>query len=280
MQIAWPMTLAKIVISFVFVLSCEAYGIEYSSEVSADHTRTLEAALNLDLGKVPNEFATLVGLERGETIKSWVFKRVKYVVASHERFNGRCTAVAPQEYPFPNLGIPDRDLNTKMADTDFLANPGSIFYLYGKNKRKLYKYVFSSKSGDVDILIKSPRVGILQIGPNFSFSFVDDTGSIANVINHLSGLIHEARHGDGHATSLTFDHVYCKSGDFAGSRGCDKFSNGPYTIEREFLTFARAVCLERGDCTEGEAERIAYYATYFGERVIDNVWGDPAPESL
>lgn len=225
-------------------------GIQFSSEVPNAQFEELAQDL-ADLPSVPitqpdSKLLSVMGLKdvSPQSLMKWLTERVHYVV--DQNYN-----VEPQQvqtdYTFPNSGIVPvlfggTDATSSMGEGDdsniFMGNLGSSYYQIAKSHTLLVSvYV----QGVGDVTLTSPRVGILKIGP----ALFDDSQLGASTDPQLRNarralqlavMFHEARHSDGHAAHLGFNHMICPpEHELAGLPACDANLNGPYSIQAHLL---------------------------------------------
>lgn len=206
--------------------------------------------------------------------ESWLMQRSRYVVP--ESFELSSSAkIIEQFYSYPNSELPDMEKGTAASPggrvKTVMSNIGAAMYLGGK---KMGSLIGLDIPGVGVVSVKSPRVGIFQIGEGHFMPLLRRTGgtdfeSYANSLFRLSTFFHEARHSDGNAKSLAFPHAVCPEGhNYAGYNACDKNLNGPYTLGATFLKSVAGNCTE---CSESEKEalRNTYMDSY--TRIIKSV---------
>jgi hypothetical protein len=134
-------------------------------------------------------------------------------------------------------------------------------------------------SGIGSIEIYSPRVGLFRIGPVLIPTSLNSRHtSFSGRVFRLSVLFHEARHSDGNGPTLTMPHGVCPAGyDIVGRVGCDLSLNGPYAVEREFLTSVAASCV---GCMTSDREAIRLYMLYAASRIAGDADVDDEPEGV
>jgi hypothetical protein len=111
--------------------------------------------------------------------------------------------------------------------------------------------------------VLSPRVGLMRIGPalfdpNFQIN-PTNIRALANSIQRLEVLFHEARHSDGNSISKStgFPHVNCPAGslvppELVGIPACDEVANGAYSVGAALLNPLIAYCRRTARCSDGE----------------------------
>jgi hypothetical protein len=173
--------------------------------------------------------------------------------------------VAQENYFYENPGeMPSSDgpphrLEDAQVQTLGL-NVGTQIYLVGKKFGELIG-VHISRIGSVTVT--SPRTGLIQIGEG---AFFRDPNNPAAQIYLMSILFHEARHADGHGQSAGFTHSICPSGHvYAGYAACDNNSNGPYTVQEQFVRQLAMACV---NCSKGQQEFFKNVRADFLSRVV------------
>ena len=273
-------------------------GIEYSKQVPQDEVNLLNEDLSrpLEFTNDLPDLKNILGVSdlKFETLKAWLAERVRYVIADSEDPSDGLSALQ-QNYVYPNpnvlpeLQTPPAGSKQKFQDDlspqrsgVIMSNVGTNIYINGKKMKSLLGYNFQGPLGSTLIPVKSPRVGILQIGQGlFLKKISDDTNSsVSNSIYRLAILFHEAYHSDGHGKSLGFVHALCPSGPYMNTLSCDRETNGPYTAQAYFIRQAVIPCHDKGLCDDDEAERLAFVGTDALDRVIGDNLADPAPEGV
>lgn len=170
-----------------------------------------------------------------------------------------------------------------------MSNLGAGIYNLGKDNRILVGVNVGPNLREKEIVpVLSPRVGIIQIGkglfhPNLTIT-PDQPNNLANSINRLGTLFHEARHSDGNGKSLIFGHAVCPSElkEYAGFAACDRNLNGPYSVGVATILEMAKNCKTR--CTEAETEVLAMITLDSAARIIKDRSGttpkkwDDSPE--
>lgn len=197
----------------------------------------------------------------GLTILNWIDNRMIRIVGESFDLEKNISVVNQSFFPEPSEtpNIPtfantpgggSGDGGSSTVKT-VMSNLGGAVYISGK----LNHAMFSLKVDDSNINMSSPRLGVFKVGEGL----FDSKGMLKSTVDskistyfRLSTLVHEARHSDGRGVSAGFLHAICPSGHrFEGYAGCDASSNGPYTIEGQFLKVAMQNCK---DCSPGELE--------------------------
>jgi hypothetical protein len=163
------------------------------------------------------------------SLRNWLEARVQYILP--QNFDLQKNFLVQEGYSYPSSvqkKIKAKKVNDTAKAEVLMSNVGSVLYLYGKENDAL---VGLKLQGFGAVAVTSPRVGIIQVGPGFFSGKVDSNKVIARNIYRAGTLFHEARHSDGHGSSLAFSHAICPSGhDYEGLAACDRNANGPYTV--------------------------------------------------
>lgn len=162
-----------------------------------------------------------------------------------------------------------------------MSNLGAGIYNLGKENRILVGVNIGPSVREKEIVpVLSPRVGIIQIGkglfhPNLTIT-PDEPNNLANSINRLGTLFHEARHSDGNGKSLIFGHAICPSElkEYAGFAACDRNLNGPYSVGVATILEMTKNCKTR--CSEAETEVLAMITLDSASRIIKDRSGSTA----
>jgi len=275
--------------------------ILYSASIPRDEIELLNTDLvrPMDLVDDIPDFKELLGvgdLSR-QSLLGWITERVGYLVAETEDING----LVSQKYEYQNPGIlPEFEIPKGLTEIPLRSSPdhlpsrpgvvmsniGVHIYYRGKEKHTLMDYAFQdslSPSQKTLLAIKSPRVGILQIGKELFSRRINegDERALSNSIFRLATLFHEAHHSDGKAKSLGFFHALCPKGsDYNNINACDSAANGPYHIEALFIRQAILACQLEKTCSDDEIERLAYIGVDLESRVLSDAIWDGTPEGI
>ncbi len=235
---------------------------KYSDSVAAPHRAALNEAVSL-LYFLPlkNDDSRLMEILKVRdlspaTLQSWLEERVRYIVDGEFEVQKAAYEVTENSFTYPNMDLlPDPNQGLALdfgalsqgvqneKDSVVMSNLGAgVYYALKKHskeesekaKKPVAVLVGLHIGGEVgDVVISSPRTGLLQIG-NGLFPSADAFGTTQNIslgVFRASTLFHEARHSDGHGKTLAFLHANCPEGHkYAGRGACDFSSNGPYTI--------------------------------------------------
>ncbi len=288
------------------IQSSHAIEFSLSSRIPSKHKELIRKDLKILSSikfKKPQE-KTLELLKLKEvnaaTMEKWLGDRVKYVLGENDFSNFRLLTnqaifVANENQVYPNYVQPtevieeEKEKEKEKIQTEqpslegtqeeaqvtmVMANIGAAVYMIGKKSKSLLGVKLSRGllKKPEKIVVKSPRVGIIQIGEGlfhkgFNPNKTDDN-AYANSLSRLGTFFHEARHSDGNGQSLAFSHVICpKDHPYAGAAACDSNLNGPYAIGafalREFIKSCDA------ECTKGESEFLNLMALDEYSRVIE-----------
>lgn len=223
----------------------------------------------------------LMGLSSndGLTILNWVDNRVRYVVPeSFELSDQSIYQVSDNYFPTPSetptfekpTNTPDTGGSTSTVKT-VMSNVGGAIYIIGKMRHS----ILGVKIDDQQIPVTSTRIGILKVGSGL---FAADqllkvpNDSVVGRQFRLSTLVHEARHSDGRGTAAGFLHAICPEGHrLAGYAACDRSSNGPYSVEAQYVTMVNQNCK---DCQPADKEMLNKLAADAYDRVISTAPSD------
>lgn len=259
-----------------FLVSCQknkntglttSFGIVIDDSVPEDQSFLIQSDLNnIILSKFDDyeindlNIFNIADFNNGSLI-SWLTARVKYVVGENYDFEEKAYLYSRRSY-FPEIFS-----NTfkKTSVITVMSNLGSGLYLWGK----AHSWLIGIEVAGRDLLIKSPRIGIIQVGPGlFSVYKIHSSkiDSFANSLLRLSVFFHEARHSDGNGDNAAFGHESCPEWhDYYGYYACDANLNGPYTIGAIMLKNAQKNCKE---CTNSEIQSIKIFQADSEYRVL------------
>jgi hypothetical protein len=193
----------------------------------------------------------------GLTILNWIDNRMVRIVGEDFELEKNIAIVNQSFFPEPSetpsiptvVNTPGGSSGGGKVQT-VMSNLGGAVYISGK----MSHVMFSLKVDDNKINITSPRLGVFKVGEGLFNTQLTKSPADSKMSTYfrLATLVHEARHSDGRGRSAGFLHAICPTGHrFAGYAGCDASSNGPYTIEGQFLKVAIQNCK---DCQPGELE--------------------------
>jgi hypothetical protein len=224
------------------------------------------------------EDAELFGLStlNNQTMSAWLSERVKVIVGESYDYaslaKGESYDYSPRVFA---RSSPQEAEFSKM--TTIMSNTGAYVYLKGKEADAL----FTLPINGVSIPIRTPRVGIIRIGPGlFTVNRIksSDLNSLANVLVRMGTLFHEARHSDGNGKTAGFPHASCTINNQVSS-ACEMNLNGPYMLEAKFLKLAQSIC-KSNSCTVEELEGLKYFQADSASRLIGANMPDPRPEGI
>lgn len=219
------------------------------------------------------------------SLSYWLAERVKYIVGNtydensftvHEEDVDYGDDTSNKEDPSDEKDVSIGVLNGQ--DTQILmANYGGVVYLEGKKESKIY----SISVANTDIVVASPRVGVILAG-DYVFTLQTNDGSVEDDVMRffrLSVLFHEARHSDGNGSNVCFPHSECPEGhDYEGSIGCDTASNGAYQVSVVTLNAFYEAC---NNCDSKDHEVLTALIADFESRILDDAATmDIAPERI
>ncbi len=247
------------------------------------------------------------------TLSRWLGQRVNYIISDESNSTDDLIAqknifIDQNGADFPNSEILPYSLDVSskfhknvgetnsgkgsQASMVVMSNFGTALYMDGKDSNTIYGMnIVSSKTlENKKVIIKSPRVGIIQIGeglfsPDLTIN-ESNNNAISNSIFRLSVFFHEARHSDGNGKSLGFYHAICPKGhDYAEQAACDENLNGPYAVGTLMLKEMVKNCSLH--CTEAEKETLKTLIVDSYNRIIEKThkgekstdW-DATPETL
>jgi hypothetical protein len=260
--------------------------IQVTSTVSADKIKRLQLDLNylksLQFNHADPEMISLMELQSAtpESLLGWMEDRVHFII--DESLDLPSSVYASSGYyfyanpgVFPLLETPTQQASEQSIDADakstgkvmtVMSNVGGTIYLSGKASGQL---LMLNIPGIGLAEVRSPRVGILKVGPGlFAKIFADPSlspDSKPYITMRLATLFHEARHSDGNGESLSFLHAACPSGTYAGYLACDRNLNGPYQIQTKFINSLISACT---DCTAGDLQAMRVLAADTASRQI------------
>jgi hypothetical protein len=256
--------------------------LSFSSTIPAEQTAAVNEAVStlftlpLDSADAAvSEMAHVMGNQdvTAPGLQTWMQARVAYILeGGFDLQHHAAFSPAPFVYQNPN-DYPDvmRPQPTTPADTEesriVMSNVGAAVYSIGKQNSKL---VSVDLPGIGTIFMKSPRTGLLEIGPGL---FPDLGGmtvqNIALDIFRVATLFHEARHSDGHGHSMGFMHTTCPTGDYKGMAACDIALNGPYSVGASVHKALMNKCALSGNCTALSQQLLQIIYADQANRVLD-----------
>lgn len=274
----------------------------FSAGLSADYKRLLEGDLmllgDLKMADPSGEAQRLMQLKDASSAsyEKWISKRARFIIDQFHPTDRRSAyRISNADYPsvpsaqtvsiimtpgvngFNQVAASNAGGDSKTAiepqtpgqpskrsgsPTIVMLNAGTMLYDQGRANRVL---VGLKIDGGPTIAIKSPRVGLLQVGEGLFMRLskdytTDDLGNFVHSIYRLGTLFHEARHSDGNGAQLGMLHAICPAGhDYAGIGACDQPSNGSYRMGALFWKSVLDGC--GAECTTKDKESVtAMYA--------------------
>jgi hypothetical protein len=276
-----------IILGLLFSTMAMGREIIFSNKINPDHLKKLQNDLrvvkNMEFAnKTPARTLKALGIPElnSETAHQWLTTRVGYIIEDQsverlrELLKKEVINIEEENFVYspyrPKLIPQSIDGTSKQAKgVIIMSNLGTALYRWGKSSQYLLNFnmepVNSKKK--MDITIKSPRVGIIQIGEGL---FAKDrnvntknAGAISNSIARLGTIFHEARHSDGHLKSLGFYHSICPAKhELAGLPACDENLNGSYTVGAVMLTEMLKACGDQCSATEKEVLKTLILDSY------------------
>lgn len=268
--------------------------IRYGSGVPTQQKDRLQKDLvildSLKLNDSTGEMKRLFQLEEvsNQTMKKWLSDRVSVIVDEKFAIDETTVKMLGVGAAYPGVpattnstGLNDQTSEEPVGPQVVMSNLGSGLYMFGKS---MSVFLGVDVSGVGVLEVKSPRVGLLQVGSAL-FSTISsrmDKSAVENRLHslfRLGTLFHEARHSDGSGKSLAFAHVLCPIGhDYVGVPACDAPSNGPYRLEALFLAGAKAACGE--ECSVKDKEIMDLLILDSESRVLSSFSRTPAAKPV
>ncbi len=201
----------------------------------------------------------------GPTLQKWLSDRIRVILG--EKISAyQLAMVFPREAAYGFFNTKDEDPET--AKYTGASNTGIALYSFMKRisaaeKREAYARILV---GDQWYDVTSPRAGIMQIGPRFFGTLINQQqpAAFANAAFRLALLFHEARHSDGNeeGQSLGFTHGLCTEAggapqEFVGKPACDASANGAYTVGAYMFRALYRNCGTK--CSAREVEMLKVY---------------------
>lgn len=250
--------------------SAFASEINYSFNLSNEKRDSLisdfKVLETINFNKHPNnELNRILKIESltSESLSKWITTRVNYIV--EEDFNKNDE----------DIFVKEEKLNQEQFNYSksavFMTNYGAaVFAAAQKAKVQTGLYFINQENQRSEILIHSPRVGLLKVGPalfNEEYLISEEKNSFIDSLNRLSIIAHEARHSDGNGSSLGFKHTKCPAGHYLqGALACDNATNGSYAISSLLLKELTRSCQEK--CTTSEKQALLMIVLDNASRVI------------
>lgn len=245
--------------------------VRFHSSVPADQIQSMKIDIKYlytnPIMSTDADFLKASGLTTatGPTLHNWLVNRVKHVVGESFAAN-ESNILINDKYVFPKTPVPDiglqKFLTGEEGDTPagdatsddgvktVMTNLGSALYLTGKigmeqeqpsifllapAKKVKIQFAMGVNLDGMPVYATSTRVGLLKVGEGLFFEKfrinAKDPNAVANSVNRLATMFHEARHSDGTGLSTGFTHAICPDYHaYGGYAACEKSSNGPYSI--------------------------------------------------
>lgn len=247
----------------------KAMSLKYDISVPSNQEKLLEQSLRvlstLKFQDEKTQSSQLIDQRdfSNASLVGFLNKRAKLIVGQY--FSLFSVKIAKDNYNYFPISVAELGISFEeegVAATTIMDNLGAAVYIHGKKEEELYR--IPTSHGDFDV--KSPRVGLLRIGPGLfnEFTVPNSTQNAwANDLLRLSVLFHEARHSDGHDENLAFQHEKCRGGDYHGLPACDKCKNGPYALQSVLLGKMIETCSQ---CTEKEKEILRLFSADLASR--------------
>jgi hypothetical protein len=242
--------------------------VAFDSSVSDNQKDLLQGDLQL-VGSLNFANVTYEDLDRidlpdlsGNSLAGFLQARVKFIVGEGFDASSQRNVVANYYNYSPSLMNEFSSAFDRVVTV--MTNTGSAVYLDGKQSNTLY----SINIADQNLIVASPRVGIIKIGEGlFSNSRVNSISpdSLGRRLLRLGTLFHESRHSDGNGSNAGFPHTKCNSGDFAGYYACESNTNGPYNVEAMILKHFYEICY---NCSESELSALQISAADAASRLV------------
>jgi len=221
-----------------------------------------------------------IGSFSGTDLVNWLTTRVNFIVGEDFDYEEQASIVGSLNYRpqvFQSSFLSD-ELLAANSLTTIMINIGSALYRYGKNNSR----ILTLDVGGQTLYVKSPRIGVVQIGEGlFSTWSVRGTSkdTRANSLIRLSVFFHEGRHSDGNGENVTFPHALCPDWhDYGGNYSCDNHSNGPYVVDSIMLRNLQRACV---GCSNSEIQTFKAFQADAESRLLPNsVYSDIRPEQI
>lgn len=204
----------------------------------------------------------------GDHLHNFILNRVKYIVGENFDMSARLKRQPKLFFDYPETPIPDiGQMKAVNQVRTVMTNIGGALYLGGKMENILIGLQVDNDT----ISIKSPRVGVLQVGEGLFYEgFLinpKNPESKANSISRLGTLFHEARHSDGNGKSTGFVHTKCPAGhSYEGHFACELSGNGSYSVG---ALSERHLTKNCADCSTEEKTVLAAAIADSFDRVFD-----------
>jgi hypothetical protein len=204
----------------------------------------------------------------GEQLHNFILNRVKYIVGENLSLESRIKKQSKLFWSYPKTPFPQiGQLKSVNQVRTVMTNIGGALYLGGKKDDILLGLEVDNET----FVIKSPRIGILQVGEGLFYDGflinAKNPASPSNSISRLGTLFHEARHSDGNGLSTGFVHTKCPAGHgYEGYYACELSGNGSYTTGG---LAERQMTKNCTDCTTAEKTVLSAAIADSFDRVFD-----------
>lgn len=254
--------------------------IVFSKSIPLDQRKKLQNDLNAVKNmtfseKTPARTLKVLGIREldNHSAYKWITNRIGHIIEDQNvtRIKDLVTnkVVNIEEVNFSY----DTSLDLPLAQNEpaliVMSNLGTAIYKWGKRTNTLLSFNVDAKihNRNKNIIIRSPRIGIVQIGAGlFSKNLSANSknpAAISNSIVRLGTIFHEARHSDGNGEKLGFYHSVCPiNHDLAGLPACDENLNGAYTVGAMMLKEMSKACGDQCSAKEKEILRILVLDSY------------------
>lgn len=254
-----------------FGSTADASDIPMDSTVPIDQQDTLRKDLarlgTLSLSTNAVDQCT-VGIKdfAGTTLVQYLKTRVRFVIGESFDFKTPTVASTRDSSKNPYIyssGLVDPSQLSEIVTV--MTNVGAFLYLVGREKNKGYALNILNQQ----VLINSPRDGIIQIGAGMFTANQVKTSSRDSTVNsllRLAVMMHEARHSDGHSEHAAFPHATCDSGVYKDKAACEDNTNGPYAVQ---ATLTRKFIEACTDCSTEERDGMMRLQADYASRLLD-----------
>lgn len=256
-----------------------AADLNFDSTVPADQQSLIKQDLarlgTLSLEENKEDSCTVgIATFSGTNLVQYLKTRVRYVVGESYDYKKPTVSSQPSggTTVYAALGENTRAESNVVT---VMTNIGAALYLAAKKESALATLTIASTA----VPIYSPRDGVIQIGAGmFVANNVPSSAkdALVNSLLRLSVFLHEARHSDGHGDHTAFGHIKCTEGTYAGEAACERFANGPYSVQGTMVAKLYDACT---NCTMTERMGMMRLAADYFSRVRDDASSeDDRPE--
>lgn len=228
----------SLILSFNVLAAEEFGGITFHSSVEPQQTEAFKNDLKYlfqsNYYRSDKEFLGLVKMPtaKGPDLHNWLLNRIKFIVG--ENYSREVSYFLDHR-------------NTELDIRTGMSNLSGNLYRRSRDENR----PMGLNLDGIKVVVESPRVGILQVGPAlFTNVLNSELYSPLNILRRLSILFHEARHSDGNGKSLAFSHINCpRDHYFKNMAACEFSTNGSYTVGALALRYMLKNCSQ---CSEQE----------------------------